>query len=241
MRAFNLLSNIDLAEEKRSEPYRGNIGDIPASMLYDLCNAFPTLLHEWLWLVLEVLKIPTVIVKVIERLYSNIFAYSSGCGDGSFLFEVLGGVKTCCPLSSILFLLGVNPFIDLFLWLSDGPKCSVTRICADDLGSALKCLKSLKTQASIFRAAANYAGLILKPAKCVLVVTACELSEHLITCIRNWLGIHVPEFKDIVIASLGKFVGWTLGRQSAILSWESPIKNSAIECRRSYQDLPLLL
>ena len=142
MRAFNLLSNIDLAEEKRSEPYRGNIGDIPASMLYDFCNAFPTLLHEWLWLVLEVLKIPTVIVKVIERLYSNIFAYSSGCGDGPFLFEVLGGVKTGCPLSSILFLLGVHPFIDLFLWLSDGPKCSVTRICADDFGSALKCLKS---------------------------------------------------------------------------------------------------
>ena len=165
------------------------------------------------------------IVKVIERLYSKIFAYSSGCGDGSFLFEILGGVKTGCPLSSILFLLGVNPFIDLFLWLSDGPKCSVTRICADDFGSALKCLSSLRTQASIFRVAAKYAGLILKPVKCVLLVTACELSGHLITSIRNWLGINVPEFKDIIIASSGNFLGWTLGRQSATLSWEAPIKN----------------
>lgn len=130
MRAFNLLSKVDLTEEKRSEPYGGRIADLPAAMLYDFSNAFPTLLHEWLWLVLKVLQIPKNIVKVIERLYSKIFAYSSGCGDGSFLFEILGGVKTGCPLSSILFLLGVNPFIDLFLWLSDGPKCSVTRICA---------------------------------------------------------------------------------------------------------------
>ena len=189
MRAFNLLSKIDLTEEKRNEPYRGRIADLPAAMLYDFSNAFPTLLHEWLWLVLKVLQIPKNIVKVIERLYSKIFAYPSGCGDGSFLFEILGGVKTGCPLSSILFLLGVNPFIDLFLWLSDGPKCSVTRICADDFGSALKCLSSLRTQASIFRVAAKYAGLNLKPVKCVLIVSACELSEHLITSIRNWLGI----------------------------------------------------
>ena len=83
---------IDLTPEKRSEPYLGNIGDIPAAMSYDFCNAFPTLLHEWMWLVLKVLKIPKDIVKVIERLYSKIFAYSSGCGDGSVLFEVLGGV-----------------------------------------------------------------------------------------------------------------------------------------------------
>ena len=31
--------------------YKGNISDIPAVMLYDFCNAFPTLLHEWMWLV----------------------------------------------------------------------------------------------------------------------------------------------------------------------------------------------
>ena len=45
----------------------------------------------------------TEIVRVLARLYTSIFAYSSGCGDGSFLFQVLGGVKTGCPLSSTLF------------------------------------------------------------------------------------------------------------------------------------------
>ena len=35
--------------------FKGDIGKIPAAMLYDFCNAFPTLLHEWMWLVLNVL------------------------------------------------------------------------------------------------------------------------------------------------------------------------------------------
>ena len=148
------------------------------------------------------------------------------------MFQVLCGVKTGCPLSSILFLLGVNPFVDLFLWLSDGPKCSVTRICADDFGSALKCLKSLVCQASIFKQAEKCAGLVLKPSKCVLVVTACELTEHLIASIRNWLGIHVPEFKDIIISSSGKFLGWVLGRQSACYPLRRRSKNTPIEYRK---------
>ena len=78
MRAFDVLSCIDLIEEKRGEPYRRNSGDIPAAMLYDFCDAFPTLLHEWMWLVLKVLQIPEQIVKVIERLYSLIFCIFFG-------------------------------------------------------------------------------------------------------------------------------------------------------------------
>ena len=91
-------------------------------MLHDFCHAFPTLLHEWMWLVLNVLQLPKHLIKVIECLYTSIKAFSSGCGDGSFLFEVLGGVSTGCPLSSILFLLCCNPFIDLMLRFSDGLK-----------------------------------------------------------------------------------------------------------------------
>ena len=74
----------------------------------------------------------------------------AGCGDGSLLFEIFGGVRTGCPLSSVFFLMCCNQFIDLVLWLLDGPKCSVTRVCADDFGSALKSLLTRKIQAPIF-------------------------------------------------------------------------------------------
>jgi len=210
-----------------SQGYKGNISDIPAAMLYDFCNAFPTLLHEWMWLVLTVLQIPKTILKVIECLYTSIKAFSSGVGDGSFLFEVFGGVRTGCPLSSILFLLCCNPFIDLMLRVSDGPKLSVTRICADDFGSALKSLNSLKYQAPIFDLAARCAGLLLKPAKCVLIITILKLTPLLIQSIRNWLAVNVPQFSNIVIAESGKFLGWHLGRHAATLSFAAPIKKYA--------------
>ena len=83
------------------------------------------------------------ISRVIDFLYIDIQAFSAGCGDGTFLFEVFGGVRTGCPLSSILFFLCCDPFIDVVLWLSDGPRCSVTWVCADDFGSALKSLSLL--------------------------------------------------------------------------------------------------
>ena len=121
----------------------------------------------------------------IKCLYTPITAYSSGIGDGSFSFEVFGGVRTGCPLSSILFLLCCNPFIFLMNLISDGPKLSVTRVCVDDFGSALKSLDTLRRQASIFDLAAKCAGLILKPAKCVLIITVLRFSPVLIQSIRN--------------------------------------------------------
>ena len=66
-----------------------------------------------------------------------------------FSFEVFWGVKTGCPWGSI-FLVCVNHFVDLVLRLSDEPKFSVTRICADDFGSALRSLSVFKSEASIF-------------------------------------------------------------------------------------------
>ena len=109
------------------------------------------------------------------------------------------------PPSSILFLLCVNPFIDLVIQRCDAPKLSVTRICADDFGSALRCLSGLRTQAKAFFLAARCAGLHLKPKKCVLIITACNLTEWLISAIRNWLVVNVPEFAEITIADSGLF------------------------------------
>ena len=124
-----------------------DISNIPCTALYDFCNAFPTMLHEWLFLVLRALEVPESFRWVVWWLYTSITAFSSGAGDGSFLFNALAGVKTGCPLSSIAFLLGINPIVDLFLFLSDGPKLSATRVCADDFGSALKRLHWIEIHA----------------------------------------------------------------------------------------------
>ena len=88
----------------------------------------------------------------------------------------------------------------------DQPKLSVTRICADDFGSALRSLSVLKIQVSVFFLAARCAGLHLKPFKCVLIIIVCNLNEHLVHSIRAWLLVNILEFVDIIIANSGIFL-----------------------------------
>ena len=109
------------------------------------------------------------------------------------------------PEQHIVFVVCCNPYIDLVMRLSDGPKLSVTRICADDFGSALKSLLTLKYQAPIFNLAARCAGLHLKPSKCVLVITVVKLSNHLCQSIRSWLSINVPDFRTLLLLIQGNF------------------------------------
>ena len=180
-----------------------NLKNLPVSALYDFCNAFPTLLHEWLFIVLIGLQVPVEFRWIIWWMYSLVTAYSSGAGDGSLLCFILGGVKTGCPASSILFLLAINPIVDMFVYLSDGPKLSATRICADDFGTTLKRLHTLKRHASIFRVAAKACGLHLKPEKCVLIFTGIEITDEFIFSVRSWLKEHTPELADIRFASSG--------------------------------------
>ena len=155
----------------------------------------------------------------ILSLYSKVTAYSCGTGDGSFLFNVLCGVKTGCPMSSVLFILCIDPFMDLFNWLSDNPGFSLTRVCADDFGSTLDQLCRIKTQASIFRRARSVAGL-----HCIIVISCITISDELIFAVKNWLKEDVPDFQDLSISSSGKYLGWFLGRGSVVLSFQDPLK-----------------
>jgi len=215
MRAFNVIFD---------GPWdHSNLNNFPLVALYDFCNAFPTLLHQWLFEVIKRLRFPPKYRWLIHWLYQRITTYSSGAGDGSLLFAILRGVKTGCPLSSILFLLGVNPIVELFINLSDKQNLSVTRVCADDFGSSIKHLFALKRQASIFRIAIKACGLHLKPVKCILIFSCIEVNDDFILAVKMWLREHIPEFADFQISSAGKYLGWSLGVDSASISFRDPI------------------
>ena len=169
--------------------------ECPVLALFDMCNAFPSIAHVWLFAVLRCLKISSEIINIILHLYSNCAAYSCGIGTGDLLFYVLAGVRTGCPMSANLFLLGFNPFVFLINHMSDGPKVSRTCICADDVGSCLKALKHLKKQYMIWKIASKVAGLVLKPSKCFLVVTCVPLTPVVKQAITNWISIEIPAWK----------------------------------------------
>ena len=219
---LDIFTRVFNCEADVSDPLL-NIGSIPATVLYDFANAFPSLCHQWLFKIFTVIGIPNHLIVCIRNLYSDILAFSSGVGTGEFLFKVERGVKIGCPLSSILFLLAINPFVYLFQWLSDGPGLSATRVCADDFGSALKELSVLKIQNSIFKLVSPISGLHLKPSKCVLIISCHHLTPQLIEAIRVWLAAHVPGFVSIRIESHGKYLGWHVGDSDVFHSFRSPV------------------
>ncbi len=60
-----------------------NLRRLPCTAVYDFCNAFPTLLHQWLFLLLRVLEVPERYRWVITWMYSMVTTFSSGVADGS--------------------------------------------------------------------------------------------------------------------------------------------------------------
>ena len=202
---------------------------LPILALYDLCNAFPSIAHDWLFNVLLCLRLPPLIYNIIWHLYQDSRAFSCGVGTNEFMFEMLSGVRTGCPLSATLFLLAFNPFVDLFERLSDIPRCSCTAMCADDVGSAIKALRYLKVQFSIFKVAEQVACMKLKPGKCHLIVTAVGMSEFVIQAIRNWLKENIPEWANFQISDVGKYLGVWLGVRGDLKTYEAP--GQKFQCR----------
>ena len=130
---------------------------------------------------------------MIWSLYQQIQAYSSGVWDGSFLLDVLCGVKTRRPLSFIFFVSGIHPIVDFFAFLADGHKLSVTRACADDFGFVFRALYWLKLHASFFCLAKRITGLYLEEVKCVLTVSCFELTPNIKRQVEQWLCSDIPE------------------------------------------------
>ena len=89
-----------------------DVAQVPCTARFDFSNAFPTLNHGWLFLVLECLGFPSDLLALIRVMYSDVQAFSSGLGNGDFLFDVQCGVIAGALANSILFLLAINPIVD---------------------------------------------------------------------------------------------------------------------------------
>jgi len=106
----------------------------------------------------------------------------------------------------------------------EAPRLSRTRICANDFGSALSALSHIRSHDSIFHLAGQVAGLHLKPAKCVLVVTGVPLTDSLKEAIREWFRNNVPRFAEFTIADCGKYLGVWLGRNLVKNTLQGPLE-----------------
>jgi len=228
---------IDLDSASRvfafQNPSHPRIARLPAILaFFDFAAAFPSVFHQWIFLVLEYRGFPSGFIDFIRSLYFlNAVYYCSG-DSNTFLYWIASGVLQGCPASAFLFDCALDPFLEAFSEvIGQDPSgtgspahIGIIRACADDIGAALLTIVGLKYLEPIFHLAPKLAGLTLKPAKCVVVPISAPLDDNLARIIKEWLAQHIPCWKNFKIQSAGKYLGIVMGPRAGALQWKAPMQ-----------------
>jgi len=201
-------------------PTIGIAATIPLGVLYDFASAFPSVGHEWLLLVMEAIKIWRAFLCAIKCLYADNHAYADDGGMIIYLFPILSGILQGCPLSGTLFVFVVDPLLWMFRKQINS---AIIRACADDIGAALRRLDDLVALYNIFKKFQAVSGLVLKPSKCVIILTVCQCTPQILENIRGWLEIHIPEWRGMKIQACAKYLGFFLGPAAGSVQWNGPM------------------
>lgn len=96
------------------------------------------------------------------------------------------------------------------------------------MGAALKNLKCLKIICSLFERLRKATGLTLKPRKCVGTVVSITLSDLNFGMIKQYLPQVIPEWKNFLFQSKGKYLGIFIGPKFGGISWGGPMSKDFI-------------
>jgi hypothetical protein len=88
--------------------------EIPVILLWDMLAAFPSIAHEFLWMVLQASEVPIFIIAAIQCLYSFNFHHIVFGGKIHGGFEMEGGIRQGYPLSGLFFAHCLGPLIRIF-------------------------------------------------------------------------------------------------------------------------------
>jgi hypothetical protein len=171
---------------------------------------------------------PSINTEVSEEKddFSKIFAghaFVDQISMSSEWYLILSGILQGCPLSGTLFVFVIDPLLWMF-------RChlnkAIIRACADDVGAALKRLADLALLHKLFSEFRSVSPLTLKPAKCVIIMTACDLSAGSLEFIRQWLAVNIPDWRHMKIQGRAKYLGMYLGPEAGAVQWDKPLEKS---------------
>jgi hypothetical protein len=162
-----MLQNImDVAT--RAMEHAASLDHRAALIFLDFGAAFPSLSHEYLWLVLEHIGVPAPVLAAIKGLYRSNRHWIRFGGACVEVFTITSGVEQGCPLRPLLFVIALDPFLRA-MQATMGPR-SLVRGYADDIALVLQQLwKEAPAVARLFSTLQAMAGLRLKPKKCVMI------------------------------------------------------------------------
>ena len=140
----NMLNNaVAVVSFAMFASFSASRGDYPVAIFFDLLAAFPSVAHDFLFLVLTFLGADSRFLNFVTAMYSGVRAVVPFEGAWRVLFWVFGGVLLGDPLSGSLFVCVMEPFLVAFDKVLGSSKKGVVAACADDLGSVLLRLSHL--------------------------------------------------------------------------------------------------
>lgn len=136
----------------------------------DLANAFPSVPHAHLFGVLDVMGMPPELLTVIRDLYTNATTRVMTAAGLSDPIPIRAGVKQGCPLSPIIFNIGMEPLIRSVTAMRHGYRLGPERVSllafADDVMLLAENEIALQSQLDTACEVAEWSGLQFKPGKC---------------------------------------------------------------------------
>ncbi|CAK0860694.1 unnamed protein product, partial [Prorocentrum cordatum] len=229
----NNIVELDGASREYSQQDNVSVA-MPLLVSFDFQQAFPSVAHQWLFLVLRRAGLPEALCWFFAELYRCVQCWSANAcsssinnsvyGNAALLYYIQSGIVQGCPGSGFLFAVAADPFMLDFDWSINRRALGLVRACADDVGAAIRTIRALKIFFRIFRAAARVAALVLKPSKCKIVPLCGPFSEETHDQYAQWIADHLPTWSSFKIVPELLHLGLYLGPAVHLQSWHAPIQ-----------------
>lgn len=181
-------------------------GEGAAGLLLDFAQAFPSLVHDWLFRVLDNLRLPAQLVALICAMYRcNPIVFEV---SGSPVVEIVveSGIGQGCPLSGSLSASVLDPRLRRLM--AHRMLASARLFAYSDYVAVLRRLRTeLPQLLQTLQWRAAVSGLALKPSKCVVLPEGGMENLHdFLDCDAGLPGARVAQAARFVGATVGTYV-----------------------------------
>lgn len=199
-------------------------GLCPVLAFFDFAAAFSSVLHSWIMIIIEESRTPDGLRQIIKAMYRFVECGTVVDGVLRFLYFILSGVMQECPLSGLIFAIVVDSFQSKFVKEAENTGAAVFRACADDIGAAQHDIRALGLLKLTLDSAKEYAGLQLKPQKCVYVPTSQVLDAKLENEMQAWLETNLPDWRNFRVQPVTAYLAFLMGLEAGAQQYDGTIE-----------------
>ena len=214
---------------------RARYSDDPGILLTDFSCAYPSVDRRWIFQVLERAGVPLVLRLFLRGIYDDSITSVEHAGVARGQFANMRGVRQSCPASGYLFTMA---FDSVYRWLLSAvlppephrpwflQRCACAY--ADDFALAKASLReSLPMVADAFTTIDTVTGMS-NHKKCHWV----QFGNLAIPQRSEWVGTHVPVFRQMQIKDHAQYLGVEIGPGAADRRWNKERNRCVGVCAR---------